>query len=199
MWSKKKSWSFSALGHFSFVVGLVFFHRLQVQTEAPPVEISAILNSTNPPNKTQEHKEKQPPPQKAPRAPAPPVAVTNHSAPSTTTPLSPSASSKESTNSAYDGPISEEYEVGEMPVLLNEVRVPYPAEAKAKGISGNVLFDLVISPEGKVAESKVISSPDPSLSTAAMAAIKEFRFKPAKMADKPVAIRIRYSYRFILK
>jgi TonB family protein len=82
---------------------------------------------------------------------------------------------------------------------LNEVRVPYPTEARARGIQGNVVFEILISSDGRVREMKVISSPDPVLTNAAQSAVSAFKFRPARMADKPVAIRIRYTYRFLLQ
>jgi len=93
----------------------------------------------------------------------------------------------------------EDYEVSEMPLLINEVRVPYPSDARARGIQGIVVFDLLIGSDGKVKEVKALSSPDSSLTIAAQNAVSLFRFRPAKMGDKVVAIRIHYTYRFLLQ
>ncbi len=93
----------------------------------------------------------------------------------------------------------EDYEVSELPVLLNEVRIPYPPEARSRGIQGPVLFELVLSSNGEVSSAKVLDSPAPELTDAAIFAVRKFRFRPARINDKPVAIRIRYTYRFILE
>ena len=95
--------------------------------------------------------------------------------------------------------VAEEYEVGELPTLLNEVRIPYPPSAKAKGIQGSVIFDLLIGSDGFVKSAKTIQSPSKELSDAAEIAVKKFRFRPAKIGDKAVAIQIRYTYRFVLE
>jgi TonB family protein len=95
--------------------------------------------------------------------------------------------------------VAEEYEVGELPTLLNEVRIPYPPSAKAKGIQGAVIFDLLIGSDGFVKSAKTVQSPSKELSDAAGIAVKKFRFRPAKIGDKAVAIQIRYTYRFVLE
>ncbi len=112
------------------------------------------------------------------------------------TSTTPSLSSSQ--NAAPEG-VAEEYEVGELPTLLNEVRIPYPPSAKAKGVQGSVIFDLLIGSDGFVKAAKTIQSPSKELSDAAEIAVKKFRFKPAKIGDKAVAIQIRYTYSFVLE
>ncbi len=94
---------------------------------------------------------------------------------------------------------TDEYLVSSMPKLSSEYRIPYPPEAKKKGIQGPVVMDLLIDANGTVRDVKLISSPSPLLSESALAAIKNFKFIPAQIKDKSVAIRIRYSYRFVLE
>jgi protein TonB len=95
--------------------------------------------------------------------------------------------------------LSEEYEVGSLPVLINEIKSPYPPSARAKGIQGAVVLEFVVGSDGKVRSPSIIQSPAPELSEAALMAIRKFRFKPAHLGDKDVAIRIRYTYRFVLQ
>lgn len=92
-----------------------------------------------------------------------------------------------------------EYLVNEMPKLKSEVRIPYPPEAKKKNIEGVVLMDLLIDENGKVRQATLIEGPGFGLNEAAMSAIKGFEFQPAKVDGKPVAVRIRYGYRFVLQ
>ena len=94
---------------------------------------------------------------------------------------------------------TDEYLVSEMPKLLTEVRIPYPEEAKKASVQGSVLFDLLIDGEGKVRELKLIRGPGFGLNEAAGKAILNFQFSPARVQNKPVAVRIRYAYRFILQ
>lgn len=91
---------------------------------------------------------------------------------------------------------TEEYLVSQMPVLERDYRVPYPPEARRKGIQGAVIFDLLIDAEGKVRQATLVEGPDPALIEAARAAVMKLGFKPAQVDGKPVAVRIRYRYQF---
>ena len=94
---------------------------------------------------------------------------------------------------------SEEYLVTQMPRLKIEVRIPYPPEARKKGNQGAVVMDLLIDTGGKVRKVDYIEGPDPYLNAAAVEAAKSFEFTPAMIQDKPVSVKIRYSYRFVLE
>ena len=94
---------------------------------------------------------------------------------------------------------TEEFLVTRMPVMLAEVRIPYPQEARENGIEGPVVMDLLIDDRGGVREAKLIEGPAPVLNDAALEAVKRIQFKPALVVDKPVAVRIRYIYRFVLE
>jgi protein TonB len=93
---------------------------------------------------------------------------------------------------------AEEYLVSQMPKLKSEVRIPYPPEAKAKNVEGVVVMDVLIDAAGKVREAKLLEGPGFGLNEAAMKAIYSFEFSPAVIDKKPVAVRIRYAYRFVL-
>jgi periplasmic protein TonB len=94
---------------------------------------------------------------------------------------------------------SEEYLVTSMPEMQSEVRIPYPAEARKRGVQGAVVINLLIDESGKVRDAALIEGPDAELNAAATAAAKGFRFSPAMIRNKPVAVRIRYVYRFVLE
>lgn len=94
---------------------------------------------------------------------------------------------------------SEDYLITEMPKLTTEVRIPYPPAAKKKGVQGAVVMDILIDASGSVREVKFLDGPDPDLNDAAVAATRSFKFTPAKIQDKSVAVRIRYAYRFVLE
>jgi protein TonB len=94
---------------------------------------------------------------------------------------------------------SEEYLITRMPQLKAEVRIPYPAEPRKKGIQGAVIMDLLIDATGRVRDVQLVEGPDPELSQAAVTAVRDFQFLPALIDDKAVAVRIRYAYRFVLE
>jgi periplasmic protein TonB len=94
---------------------------------------------------------------------------------------------------------TDEYLISEMPKLLGEVKIAYPEEAKKAGVQGPVFFDLLIDADGKVREAVLVRGPGFGLNEAAAVAVKGFRFSPARVQEKPVAVRIRYAYRFVLQ
>jgi len=103
-------------------------------------------------------------------------------------------------NDADSLPIpADEFLVTSMPVLVSEVRIPYPEEAKKAGIEGPVVMDLLIDEQGKVRQVTLIKGPGFGLNDAALAAIKNFQFRPARIKEQSVAVKIRYTYRFVLE
>lgn len=83
--------------------------------------------------------------------------------------------------------------------LVKEVRIPYPPEAKKANLEGPVVMDLIIDDKGKVRSVVLIRGPGESLSEAAVEAAKSFEFRPAQIGNQPVAVKIRYTYRFVLE
>lgn len=93
----------------------------------------------------------------------------------------------------------EEYLVTAMPILESEFRIPYPPEAKKARVQGRVVMDLLIDSEGKVRQASLVEGPGYGLNEAALQAIQNFKFRPAKIQDRVVAVKIRYAYNFVLE
>lgn len=89
-------------------------------------------------------------------------------------------------------------DVSQLPKVIKEVKATYPAEAKAAQVAGAVIMDIVIDREGKVREVTLIKGPGHGLDESAAEALKGFQFAPAYKEEKPVAVKIRYTYRFKL-
>jgi protein TonB len=103
-------------------------------------------------------------------------------------------------NDADSIPIpTDDYLVTSMPVLTSEIRISYPPQAKQASIEGPVVMDLIIDDQGKVRQVSLVRGPGYGLDEAAIEAIQKFQFRPAQIADKSVAVKIRYTYRFILE
>ncbi len=94
---------------------------------------------------------------------------------------------------------ADEFLVESMPVQLNESKVVYPENDRKDGIEGPVMMDLLIDHHGKVRQVDVISGPSATLKEAAKAGAFQFVFRPAKIKDQAVAVKIRYTYRFVLE
>ena len=96
------------------------------------------------------------------------------------------------------------YEVDENPRELRKARAVHPAAAKRRGIQARVVLSVQIRKSGRVRFAKVISV-RPSTAKgfgfgkAAVAALRRFRFHPARYKGKPVDVVVRYIYRFELE
>jgi protein TonB len=94
---------------------------------------------------------------------------------------------------------TDEYLISKMPSIAAEMRIPYPPEAAQKKIEGKVVMELLIDASGKVREARLLSGPGGGLNEAALAAIQNFRFRPAEVEGQPVAVRIPFTYNFVLE
>lgn len=94
---------------------------------------------------------------------------------------------------------TDEYLVTKMAKVVESFTPPYPEAARKRGVEGPVVMDLLIDDQGKVRESRLIRGPDDALNQAAREALMKFRFSPAYVGEKPVAIRVRYTYVFKLE
>ena len=69
-------------------------------------------------------------------------------------------------------------------------RLDYPAVARDAGIRGEVVVAAVIDEQGQVETAMVRESPSEVLSIAALKAVRETRFRPARRAGLPVRVRL---------
>jgi protein TonB len=69
-------------------------------------------------------------------------------------------------------------------------RVRYPQIAQENGIQGNVIIEFVIDETGQLGRIKVLQSPDPVLSDAAISVLqKSPKWKPGKQRGKAVKMK----------
>lgn len=79
--------------------------------------------------------------------------------------------------------------------LISSVSPQYPMLAKNQHVSGNVIIDALIDANGHVTTMKVISGPQ-LLHQAAMDALKQWRYQPASLDGKPVAMHLTVTMQF---
>jgi TonB family protein len=72
--------------------------------------------------------------------------------------------------------------------VLTKVPPKYPESARAKGIEGTVLLEAVISTEGVPLSVRVLDSPDPELSDAALTAVRQWRYQPTLLNGQPIEV-----------
>jgi protein TonB len=82
--------------------------------------------------------------------------------------------------------------------LISSVAPQYPALAKNQHVAGNVIIDALIDPNGRVSAMKVISGPT-LLHQAAMDALKQWKYQPASLDGKAVAMHLTVTVQFRLQ
>lgn len=90
------------------------------------------------------------------------------------------------------------YQVDREPQVVNEVKAPYPEEARRAGIEGGVVLSIRIDETGKVTQARVLSGPGYGLNEAALEYIRRYTFRPAVKDGEPVATEIKFTYTFLL-
>jgi len=93
-------------------------------------------------------------------------------------------------------------QVNELPQPLNRdslnLRKYYPAQAKKSGFEGDVVLRLLIDSDGTIARVDIVSDPGEGLGPAAARAVRELRFRPAKVNGQPVATTVPFTIHFTL-
>ena len=82
-------------------------------------------------------------------------------------------------------------------LLNNRVEPDYPDGARRSHVQGTVTVDTVVSAEGKVLEASAISG-NPQLSDAAVAAVRQWQYKPYTVKGKKSGFRTQVPVTFML-
>lgn len=114
---------------------------------------------------------------------------------SVTAPIQATMSATDSTTYCYHQNVEEEFVPVERepsfdPAELQRNTV-YPPQARAAGVTGVVLVATFVSKTGVVREAKVLESASPLLNDAAVAAVKNTRFKPGRAGQQDVDVWVR--------
>jgi len=75
----------------------------------------------------------------------------------------------------------------EPPIKMNDVQPVYPAIAKDAGVTGVVIIEATIGPDGKVIDAKVLRSV-PLLDQAALDAVRQWEYKPTLLNGVAVPV-----------
>jgi protein TonB len=92
--------------------------------------------------------------------------------------------------------------VDELPVALTPMRAPYPDTAKALGLEGTVILNLLIDTTGSVRLVEFeqhAEEPAPILDKSAVLTAKKSKWKPATKDGQPVQAWVRVPFEFKLK
>ena len=86
-----------------------------------------------------------------------------------------------------------------MPVVVHEVKPGYTGGAIRRRIQGSVSLSAVVRADGTVGEVKVLKSLDPELDQQAIAAAKQWTFKPGTKDGQPVNVAVTLELTFTLR
>lgn len=86
----------------------------------------------------------------------------------------------------------------EPPVLDKWIEPVYPEYAKQNQIEGMVQLEVAVSASGGVEDARVIESSDRMFDEPALAAVREWRFKPARKDGKKVRATVVVPVKFRL-
>lgn len=99
--------------------------------------------------------------------------------------------------SAADPKFGEYVYVEELPEAVTRVAPAYPDRARIAGLEGTVQVQALVGTDGRVHDVRVIKS-IPGLDDAAMAAVRQWAFKPALAKSQPVAVWVAVPVKFSL-
>jgi periplasmic protein TonB len=83
------------------------------------------------------------------------------------------------------------------PIKLKDVRPVYPPEAKAAGVQGLVVLEILIDTKGLVRQAEVIKSV-PLLDAAAHQAVLQWEYVPTRLNGEPVELVMTVTVNFVL-
>jgi protein TonB len=72
------------------------------------------------------------------------------------------------------------------PVPVYQTEIEYLQSARADGVEGRLVLRIFVGPDGSVVRVEVVSSVQEALDAAAIATVRQWRFKPALACGRPV-------------
>jgi protein TonB len=83
--------------------------------------------------------------------------------------------------------------------VQREVKPDYTEEARRRGVSGDVVLEIVVRSDGSVGSVKVLQGLDRGLDQRAIDAVRQWRFSPARRFGTPVDVVVEIAVEFKLR
>jgi protein TonB len=87
----------------------------------------------------------------------------------------------------------------EPPRLLREVKADYTEDARQRGVSGDVVLEIVVRRDGSVGDVRVLQGLAGGLNDRAVQAVRQWRFTPARRQGTPVDVVVELAVEFKLR
>lgn len=97
-------------------------------------------------------------------------------------------------NQPYPGDVEA---LGIVPVPLYQPQPQYPASARMAGLTGTVLLEIIVEPDGTVRQARVVKS-QPPFDQAALVAVRTWRYQPVFVSGRPIVWKSTIQLRFQL-
>jgi protein TonB len=85
----------------------------------------------------------------------------------------------------------------ENPVPVRMVEPDYPIELRRQGVSGIVMVKCTVDDQGNVAETSVAKTSNEAFDKSALAAVKKWKFKPARQDGNPISVQVTIPIKFV--
>lgn len=87
----------------------------------------------------------------------------------------------------------------EAPRLLREVKAEYTDEARRRNVTGDVVLEIVVRRDGTVGDVRLLQGLGAGLDQRAVAAVRQWRFAPARRSGAPVDVLVEVAVEFTLR
>ena len=87
----------------------------------------------------------------------------------------------------------------EAPQLLREVKADYTEDARQRGLSGDVVLEIVVRRDGSVGDIKILQGLGGGLNDRAVQAVRQWRFAPARRQGVAVDVIVEVAVEFKLR
>jgi TonB family protein len=84
------------------------------------------------------------------------------------------------------------------PTVIHKVEPEYTNEARAAGLQGTVMLFVVITPDGRATDIKVVRPLGKGLDQAAIESVEKWKFKPGLKDGTPVPVQATIEVNFRL-
>jgi TonB family protein len=87
-------------------------------------------------------------------------------------------------------------DVDEKPKVMGQVKPNYPSDLKKQKLDGKAVVFFIVDKEGHVLQPRIVEATHPSFGQAALDAIRQWRFEPAKRDGRAAAARLQIPISF---
>ncbi|MDP3070650.1 MAG: TonB family protein [Opitutaceae bacterium] len=84
------------------------------------------------------------------------------------------------------------------PRAITQARPVYPREMRASGLRGEVVVDFIVDIEGRVRNAYAARSLNPAFDDPAIEAVRQWKFEPARVGNRPVSMHMQVPIIFTL-